>query len=98
MTPAARLRCTESHIAAVRRMVEEDAPSAAVLLQLRAVQGSLRAVARLLLAEEIRRTAREGGVQEAARLVERMAALMVGPDRRRPALAARTPHHKRRAP
>lgn len=88
MTPAARLRCAASHIAAVRRMVEEDAPCRAVLLQLLAVQGSLRAVAQLLIAEEIRRAARDEGIHEAARLVEQMGTRMVGSGRRRSGASA----------
>jgi DNA-binding FrmR family transcriptional regulator len=83
MNPRARLRCAEAHVAAIRRMVEDDAPCPAVLMQIRAVQGSLRAVARILVADEVRRRVRNMGVGEASELRRELAGLLLSRGSRR---------------
>lgn len=67
-TPLARLRCIESHVAAVRRMVEEDAPFPAIMLQVSAVRGALAAVARTVAEDEVRSRLRAAGAGDAVRL------------------------------
>lgn len=68
MTPLARLRCIESHVAAVRRMVEEDAPFPAIMLQVSAVRGALAAVACIVARAGVRSSLRATGMKDAVHL------------------------------
>lgn len=72
-----RLRCAASHVAAIRRMVEDDAPAPVVLTQIQAVQGSLRAVARMLIAYEVRRRLASAGMENASEVAEEMERLLL---------------------
>lgn len=77
MRPQERLRCAASHVAAIRRMVEEDAPTPTVLTQIQAVQGSLRAVGRILVSDEVRRRLASAGVENAPEVTEEMERLLL---------------------
>lgn len=83
MTVRDRLQCAAAHVAAIRRMVEDDVPCPAVMAQIGAVRGALRAVARLLVADEVRKRLGAAGVENAADVtneVERLLRVWPGRD------------------
>lgn len=71
-TPVERLRCVEARVGAIQRMVEEDATFSETMLELRAVGGELRAVARALAQEEARSRLEAIGFEDAARVSEEL--------------------------
>jgi len=64
-------------------MVEADAPVSAVMLQIGAVRGSLRSLARQLAETEIRNRLADAGMSEAAPLAEELMGLLADESLRR---------------
>lgn len=54
-----RLKSVEGHVRGVRHMVEENRPCLSVLQQIQALQGSLRQISVLLLAQHLNGCLRE---------------------------------------
>ena len=65
MDAGKRLRCAAAHVAGIRLMVERGAPCGEVVRQIRAVDGSLEAVLRMLVQREARNALRARSADEA---------------------------------
>ena len=65
MDAGKRLRCAAAHVTAIRSMVQTGASCGEVVRQIRAVDGSLEAVLRILVQREARKALRARSADEA---------------------------------